>query len=133
MTASITSLTAAEHAADLRRFAERRRAVAGTHQPQVSKLTKRSAVSLRIAGADDEQTVRDLAALDDAPVPEGQMLLALIDGDPAAALSLRDGRVVANPFVHTAEAVALLRIRAGHLSGRRPRRRRPFVLRPRFA
>jgi hypothetical protein len=48
-------------------------------------------------------------------------------------LSLRDGHVVANPFVHTDEAVALLRLRAKHVSSRRPIRRRRFILRPRFA
>ena len=78
--------------------------------------------------------VRRLAALDDAPVLEGQSLLALIDGEAVAALSLEDGRVVSNPFVRTEDAVALLNLRAEHLKGVSRRRRwwRP-ALRPRFA
>jgi hypothetical protein len=142
MTTSMTSLAAREHVADLRRVAEYRRLrrvadhrppSAGTRAPGASEATNAPAVSLRIAGADDEQVVRDLAALDDASAPQGEALLALIDGEAVAAMSLRDGHVVANPFVPTEAAVALLRLRAKHVSSRRPRRRRPFSLRPRFA
>jgi hypothetical protein len=142
MTTSMTSLAAREHVADLRRVADHRRLrrvaahrrpIAGTRAPWNSEAMNAPAVSLRIAGADDEQVVRDLAALDDAPAPQGDVLLALIDGEAVAALSLRDGHVVANPFVPTEAAVALLRLRAQHVSSRRPRRRRPSILRPRFA
>ena len=77
--------------------------------------------------------VRDLAALDSAPDLQGPVLLALIDGQPAACLSLLDARVVANPFIRTDAAVAQLRRRAKHLSGRGARRRWPSILRPRFA
>jgi hypothetical protein len=41
--------------------------------------------------------------------------------------------VIANPFVATSEAVALLRLRADHLSGRRARRRLRTILRPKLA
>jgi len=89
---------------------------------------------LRLAGADDAYHVRRLAALDDAPSPDGQTLLALIDGEAVAALSLRDGRVVANPFLPTEEVVSLLRLRASQMSPPRPLRRWRWgaVLRPRF-
>jgi hypothetical protein len=50
-----------------------------------------------------------------------------------AALSLADGRVVADPFRLTENAIALLRVRADHLAGRRPRRRVWPRLRPRLA
>jgi hypothetical protein len=50
-----------------------------------------------------------------------------------AALSLWDGRVVANPFVRTEHAVKLLRIQAAHLFGRRDRRRLRGIPRLRFA
>ena len=133
MTTSISNLAARERVADLRRVADHRRLTAGTREPRASEEANVPAVSLRIAGVDDEQVVRDLAALDDAPAPEREVLLALIDGEAVAALSLRDGHVVANPFVHTEAAVALLRLRADHLSSRRPPRRRRFILRPRSA
>lgn len=80
-------------------------------------------VELRPARGDEAGIVRDLAALDDAPALDGHVLLALVDGDAVAALSLDDGRVVANPFVPTVEVVAVLRVRGGQLSVT-PRRRR---------
>lgn len=87
------------------------------------------AVALRLAHDDDDHLVRRLAALDDAPTPEGPVLLALVNGDAVAAMSLLDGRVVANPFVPTTDAVALLRLRADHLAGPEPRRSRGILLR----
>ncbi len=90
-------------------------------------------IGLRLAGPDDAALVRRLAALDDARPLAGRVLLAVLDGEVAAALSLYDGRVVASPFVRTAEAVALLRLRAAQLGGRRARRRARVILRPRLA
>lgn len=71
---------------------------------------------LRVARDDEAAVVRQLAQLDDAPTPSGEILLAVLDDEPVAALSLSDGRVVANPFVRTADLVALLRIRATQIS-----------------
>src|SRR5829696_1027183 len=45
-------------------------------------------------------------------------LVALADGEPVAAMSLHDGRVTADPFARTGEAVALLQLRA-HQARRR--------------
>jgi hypothetical protein len=91
-------------------------------------------VELRPARADDEATVRRLAALDEAPELEGPVLLAVVGGKAVAALALDDGRVVANPFEPTAHAVSLLRLRASHVSHISPRRRRRIRLpRVRFA
>jgi hypothetical protein len=88
-----------------------------------------STVVLRLAHTDESALVRRLAALDDAPPLDGQVLLALVDGEPAAAVSLGDGRVVADPFVPTADTVTLLTLRASQLaqrpSPRRSRRRAP--------
>jgi hypothetical protein len=81
-------------------------------------------MELRLARADETDTVRRLAALEDAPELKGQVLLALADGAAVAALSLDDERIVANPFILTGDAVALLRLRAEHLLGPRPRGRR---------
>jgi hypothetical protein len=133
MITSISSLAAREHVADLHRVAAQRHPIPSTLQPNVAEPANAAALALRLAAAEDGHVVGDLAALDDAPVPEGEVLLALIDGEAVAALSLRDGRVVANPFVHTEAAVALLRLRAEHVSGRRARRRWPVILHPRFA
>ena len=64
-----------------------------------------------------------LAALDEAPPLVGPVLLASADGRPVAALSLADRRLVADPFVATAQTVSLLRARAEQLTQAKRRRR----------
>jgi hypothetical protein len=88
-------------------------------------------VALRMAERDETPVLRRLAALDDAPPLEGPVLLALIDGEAVAALSLLDRRVIANPFLGTRDLVQLLRLRAEHIAGPGPgpRRGRPALLR----
>jgi len=90
-------------------------------------------LELRLAEPGEAGVIRRLAALDDARELEGPVLLALLDGEAVAGLSLRDGRVVANPFVAAADAVTLLRLRAEHLSGAPARRRRTPMPLLRFA
>lgn len=80
-------------------------------------------LALRIADPDDQRTLRRLASLDDSRPLEGDALIALIDGEAVAAISLDDGRTVANPFVPTSDAVALLELRASQLSHLRERPR----------
>lgn len=80
-------------------------------------------LALRVADDHDALAVRRLAALDDAPPLRGEVLLALVDGEAVAAASLSDGRVVANPFVPTADTVTLLSLRAAQLSEPQARRR----------
>jgi hypothetical protein len=130
---SINALIAAEHVADLRRHSDHWRSGVSTVQPDASAQPQMPIVALRLAEPDEGSVVRRLADLDDAPPLDGRVLLAMIDGEAVAALSLSDGRVVANPFLHTEAAVGLLRLRARHLSVARPRRRLRTILRPRFA
>jgi hypothetical protein len=78
----------------------------------------------RPAGAADAAALTRLAALDDAEPVHGDVLMAFADGEPVAAMSVDDGRVVADPFHRTADAVALLRFQArqerrSRASGRR--------------
>ena len=87
-----------------------------------------AAVTLRFAVFDDTPDLLRLAQLDSAEPLGEPILLAEVAGRPTAALSLLEGRVIADPFVLTAGAVELLRARARQLSGpERPRRlrRRP--------
>jgi hypothetical protein len=120
MNRTLNTLVAREHVIDLQWAADRRRkSVIGRNEPPAPP------VELRFAGADDADDARRIAALDDAAELEYPVLLAKLDGDPVAAMSLSDGRVVANPFLRTADVVALLRLRAEHLSGDgKPSRRR---------
>ncbi len=75
-------------------------------------MTFSSIISLRSATEADERVLQDLSELDSRPVLHRPALLAVVDGDPVAALGLDDGRVVADPFTRTAAAVELLRLRA---------------------
>jgi hypothetical protein len=57
-----------------------------------------------------------LAELDSQRPLTGPALVGEIEGRPAAAISLADGRIVADPFQHTSALVAQLRMRAHALS-----------------
>ncbi len=76
-----------------------------------------NSVTLRFAFPDDDQAVRALAALDCAPLPSPPVLLAEVGGAPRAALSLADGRAIADPFHHSGWVITLLRARAAQLTG----------------
>lgn len=113
---SINAIAASEHRADLYRYAaERRRGSEEKVGPRSS--TRSQIIALRPVQPDERAAVRRLAALDDAPELQGDVLLALVNGEPVAALSLGDGRVVADPFRFTEEAVGLLRLRRRHVLG----------------
>jgi hypothetical protein len=87
-------------------------------------------ILLRTAYADDQHSLHRLAVLDSAPAtPAPPLLVAEVEGELKAALSLSDGRAIADPFYPSAELVALLRSHADQagargLSPRAPRRRR---------
>jgi hypothetical protein len=123
MNAPLNAVMAQEHVSDLTRAAARYNEV-----PSRPLWRSGPVVELRPARADDDHAVRDLAALDDARPLEGPALLAVVGGQAVAAIALDDERVVANPFVPTAHAVSLLRLRARHLSHVSPRRRRRIRL-----
>jgi hypothetical protein len=78
-------------------------------------MTERSVIALRPAAPDEDADLRRLAELDSAEPLRTPALVAIVDGEPVAALSLADGRAVADPFLPTADVVALLRERAGGL------------------
>jgi hypothetical protein len=67
-------------------------------------------ITLRIATALDRASVARLAGRDTQPLPDDPVLVAERGGEVQAAVSLRTGWVVADPFRRTAELVALLRI-----------------------
>jgi hypothetical protein len=80
-------------------------------------------VTVRLAKAADWPALRRVAELDSAILPSAPMLVAERDGRLLAALSLGDRAVVADPFVPTADVVALLELRARQIA--REARRRP--------
>jgi hypothetical protein len=83
-------------------------------------------VTVRQTHVGDEAALARLAALDSAHAPKGPALVAEADARILAALPLGGGRPIADPFVPTAELVALLRLRAEQLdrSHERPGLRR---------
>ena len=74
-------------------------------------MTSSSIVAFRPATPDDDRVLRDLSQLDSARELSRPAVLAVVDGEPVAALSLTDGQVVADPFTRTEDVVALLRAR----------------------
>ncbi len=70
---------------------------------------------IRSAHRSDERALWRLAALDSAPVPSGEVLVAEEDGELVAALPVMGGAAIADPFRLTAEAVAMLELRATQL------------------
>jgi hypothetical protein len=118
---------AQEHIADLRRSADAHRE---THVAEAPKETA-GVIALRRAGADEAAELARLAALDSARPLVGDALVAVVDGKLVAAISLADGRVIADPLAPTTEARALLHTRAAQLAQTPQRPWRRF--RPRFA
>ena len=75
-------------------------------------------ITIRRATDDDARELDRLARLDSQRLPLGPHLVAMAGDRYVAAVSLRDGRWVADPFVVSEPVVELLRQRAGHLTGR---------------
>jgi hypothetical protein len=102
-----------------------------TPQQHHDRMTFTGTLSIRTATAADDGVLRHLSALDSARTVQRPALLAVIDGTAVAAASLRDGRVVADPFSPTEDVVRMLRARGTSRPARR-RARRPFGRLPRL-
>jgi hypothetical protein len=81
-------------------------------------LTIEPSVTIRYAFSDDARALATLAALDSCDPPAQPMLIAEVEGELLAALSLADGAVIADPFRRTAGLVELLEARAAQLASR---------------
>ena len=73
------------------------------------------ALTMRLATSADKQALERLAELEQTAAPAEPVLLGVLMQRPVAALSLADGRVVADPFTHTLELVELMKVRARQL------------------
>jgi hypothetical protein len=81
-----------------------------------------STLVIRVATRFDDAELRRLAALDSARPLSGSVLIAQSDGRIDAALSLDDGRAIADPFRPTAGLVDVLRARGARLqAGAQPK------------
>jgi hypothetical protein len=105
------------------RLSSRRRqlllvAAAGSVRTE-SRLEPRWApLVIRLAVSADETQLRRLAHMDSARPLSGPTLLAEQGGSVIAALSLGDKAAIADPFVASADAVAMLHLRAAQLNRR---------------
>ena len=97
-----------------------------------------NAFEIRAATSSDAATLRRLSQLDSQQPIKAPALVGAIDGHRVAAISLADGRVVADPFVPTDALTAHLRMRARALqaAARTPSlvdRMRAGIRRPAYA
>jgi hypothetical protein len=84
-------------------------------------------LTLRYATPGDAAALERLAALDSSRPLGGRVLLAEVEDDVVAAISLADHRAVSDPFQPTGELVWILAERARQLQrADRPRGRRRF-------
>jgi hypothetical protein len=86
-------------------------------------MTPGNSVTIRLARTDEAATLAHLAELDSALEPLAPALVAEVAGELLAAISLADGKLVANPFRPTADVVELLRARERQLRNVGRRRR----------
>jgi hypothetical protein len=87
-------------------------------------------LTVRVATPDDALDLARLATLDGAAPLRGCVLVADIDGVSVAAISVRGGDVVADPFERTADIVGVLRLRVRQIHAHRARRRLSLRARP---
>ena len=103
----LTYQLALEHNAALRRDAVRYRSArpAATQPPQ----PVRAAIQLRLSSCRAE--LERLAALSERRLRDGDWLVADVNGEPVAAVSIEYGTTVYDPFKPTSQAVSLLKLR----------------------
>ena len=102
----------------------------------VTEYRHSPAVTIRWATTADACALGVLAELDEARVPEAPILLAFVDDELCAAMSLSTRALISDPFRRTSEVAALLLARGRQLTVHEPsrfawfaRRRRPSALR----
>jgi hypothetical protein len=81
----------------------------------MSTATFDSAITIRLATGADDPALRRLAQLDGARLPDGDLLVAEVDGELGAALRIADRAYVADPFFPSKELVRMLDVRADRL------------------
>ena len=87
----------------------------GRHVATPSYRDDTDAVLIRPASPDDEPAIAALSALDEHVLPRGERLIGELGGRVVAALDVRSGDVVADPFVPTRGIVELLGLRAAQV------------------
>jgi hypothetical protein len=73
-------------------------------------------VVVRLATADDQAALERLAQLDSTVAPVGQTVIGEVQGRAVAAVSLRDGQTIEDPFFPGREITQLVRLRADQIA-----------------
>jgi hypothetical protein len=103
-----------------------RRSLPGVSDLHQGVLMNYASITIRQSTPFDRRAIERVAALDSGRVPQGQVLVALEDGEVRAVMPMDGSRPLADPFHHTAELVELLQVAS------LPPRRRRFALRRPF-
>ena len=113
---------------------ELERSVRDIHRRQAVPVVRQPAkesVLLRLTTIGDADAIERLAALEGMAEPDCRCVVAEVDGTVVAALPLRGGTVMADPFRPTAHLVPLLELRAKQIAApwqqQRPTRLRRLV------
>jgi hypothetical protein len=102
------------------------------NEPKRRKSADES-ITLRLSRSSSDPSIERLAALESRKAAKGAHLVAEVDGEVVAALSLARGEFLGDPFRPTAHLLPLMRRRAAQLFAA-PRRRKPLdVFSHRFA
>jgi hypothetical protein len=81
-------------------------------------------ITIRLSRPTDVDELRRVAERDSRPVPAGEMLIAIVEGEIRAAISLSGGEAIADPFHPTEELVRMLALRRSEVQAEAPRPRR---------
>ncbi|HEV2592027.1 MAG TPA: hypothetical protein VGU02_09045 [Gaiellaceae bacterium] len=76
-----------------------------------------SRIELRMCRVDDNVALAELAALNEQALPAGSFVVAVVDGRLIAAQPVDGGRLLADPFMRTANLRRLLELRAAQIRG----------------
>jgi hypothetical protein len=87
----------------------------GQRQPSSFRAVDTAPVLIRPAARGDARAIDRLAALDEHELPRGQRLVGELEGRIVAALEVRSGKTIADPFVPTQGIVELLGLRAAQV------------------
>lgn len=125
---TFSEIAAVERRRELHEAARRARRVGGHGESALRAFLRRfgagtssvpaashASVTIHLARPEDMPSLRRLAALDSAPLPETPLLVGRVEGEPRAALGLRSRTSVADPFQPSAWLVSLLALRAVQL------------------
>ena len=99
------------------RDADRRRSLL-----PAARVSTEPAVCIRLAGTGDSAAMNRLAELEGRSLPAGDALIAAIDERVLAAISMKSGETLADPFQHTAGLVDQLVGARAHKLGLSTRR-----------